>query len=53
MDLIVVFEAVGAYFKYLCSIKLVVAGYSFTVGALFMWCGIASILIWFIKELQN
>lgn len=53
MDFGNVFRIVGQFFIDYCSITVSMFGVSFTVGALFMWCALALILIGFVKGLMS
>lgn len=49
MDYAVVFKEVADFFIQYCSVKVVFAGHSFSVGSLYLFGAIAVILIWFLK----
>ena len=53
MDLLDVLKPFFDFFVRFCSVRLTLGGVSFTVGAFFLWCGLAVILINFIRGLGN
>lgn len=53
MDLITVLKPFFDFFVRFCNVSITLGGYSFSVGALFMWCIIATILIGFVKGLAS
>lgn len=53
MDFAVVFKEVAEYFILLCNIKVTLFGVSFTVGAWFLWCALAIVLIGFVRGLAS
>lgn len=53
MDILNVLQPVWDFFVTYCSTVISIGGYSFTVGALFVWCILASILIGFFRGLAS
>lgn len=53
MDLITVLKPVFDFFVKFCGVTLTLGGYTFTVGTVFIWCFIASILIGFVRGLAR
>ena len=53
MDASVVFREIGSFFIKMCNIHLTFAGIDFTVGAMYMWMGIACIIIYILKGLSS
>lgn len=53
MDLITVLKPFFDFFVRFCGTTVSLGGYSFTVGTVFLWCIIATILIVFLKGLAN
>ena len=51
MDIVNLFQIVGKFFKYYCAIQLQFGAVTFTVGQVLLFCGIATILIWFVRGL--
>ena len=53
MDLL---EVLKPFFDFLIeylNIQLTVGGFSFTIGALFLWCALVLVVIWFLKGLAD
>lgn len=53
MDILDLFRKVADLFIYYCSIRLPINGYNITVGAVFIFCGIAGILIKFVRGMAE
>lgn len=53
MDFGSVFRIVGRFFLDFCSVDVTLFGITFTVGALFLWCAVALILIKFVRGLMS
>lgn len=53
MDIVEVFEPLWSFFVKFCNVQMTLGGYTFSVGALFVWCVLASILICFVKGLAK
>lgn len=53
MDLIKLFEMLVDFFLKLCEVSFTLGGFKITVGALFIWCAIATVVIGFIRGLTN
>lgn len=53
MVLETLFQEVGAFFVKMCNVTIQFGDISFTVGALYLWCGLAAILIYFLRGLSN
>lgn len=53
MDLLDVFKPIVDFFVYYCSIILTVGGLSFSVGSLFIWCGLVALIWNFIRRLAD
>ena len=47
-----VFEVIADFFIYYCNIMLDFGGIKFTVGTMFIWCGIALLAITAFKRLS-
>lgn len=52
MDISAVLEAVLKLMVRYFGIKFKVFGYTFSVGSVFIWSGLISIIIWFIRKLD-
>lgn len=53
MDVLNVLKPFFAFFENYCRIRLTFGGASFTIGSLFLWCILATILITFLRGLAN
>lgn len=53
MDLIIVLKPFFDFFVTFCGTQITLGGFSFSVGALFIWCFLATILIGFMKGLAK
>lgn len=53
MDFADVFKEVAVFFIHMCSVHVTFGGISFTVGALFLWCAIAVVLVGFIRGMKS
>lgn len=53
MDFGDVFRMVGQFFIYYCGTPVTIFDTTFTVGTLFLWCAIATVLIAFIRGLAS
>lgn len=53
MVLETLFREVGAFFIRMCNVTVQFGEYSFTVGTLYMWCGIALILIYILRGISS
>lgn len=53
MDLLEVLQPFFDFFVKFCAVNITLGGFSFTVGALFIWCILACILIGFVKGLAR
>lgn len=53
LDIIDVFRSVADLFIYYCSIRLPIRDFDITIGAVLIFCGIAGILISFIKGMAE
>lgn len=53
MDFGTVFRMVGQFFIDYCSINVSFFGLDFTVGTLFVWCAIATIMITFFRGISS
>lgn len=53
MDLVSVLKPFFDFFVTFCNVSITLGGFSFSVGALFMWCFLGSILIGFIRGLAS
>ena len=53
MDFAIVLKKVVDFFIMFCNVKCTFAGIEFSVGAVFIWCGLAGILIGFLKGLAE
>lgn len=53
MDFIDLFKKVADLFVYYWSLRLPINGYNITVGAVFIFCGIAGIIIKFVRGLAE
>ena len=53
MDLLTVMQPFWDFLAYFFSVNVTLGGYTFTVGAFFMWCVLAVILIGFVKGLAG
>lgn len=50
MDFSIVVEKVIAFFITLCNVECTFAGFNFTVGSVFIWCGLVAIIAGFLKR---
>lgn len=53
MDFGKVFELVGRFFIDYCGTPVTLFGFKFTVGTLFLWCGLAVLIIGWIKGVSS
>lgn len=53
MDLMKLFNPLIDFFVELCAVEITMGGVKFTVGALWIWCAIASVIIAFIRGLAS
>lgn len=53
MDLINVLQPFFDFFLEFCAVEITLGGFSFTVGALFIWCILVGIVINFMKGLSR
>lgn len=53
MDVLYVFRPVVDFFIRYCSVVVTVGGFSFTVGSMFIWCGVVVIVWSFIRRLAD
>lgn len=51
MDLLDVLQPFFDYIARFCAVTLTFGGFTFSVGALFLWCALATIVIGFLKGL--
>lgn len=53
MDLVKVLQPFFKFFETYCNIQVTLAGVSFSVGSIFVWCILATVLIVFLKGLAR
>lgn len=53
MDLMKLFNPLIDFFMEMCAVEITMGGVEFTLGALWIWCAIACVLIGFIRGLAN
>lgn len=53
MDLISVLTPFFNFFERYCATVITIGGFSFTIGALFLWCILAVLVINFIRGLAS
>lgn len=53
MDLVAVMAPFWSFFEHFLGVSITLGGFTFTVGAFFIWCILATILIVFVKGLAS
>ena len=53
MDLIEVMKPFWSFLEKFFGVTITLGGFSFSVGSFFMWCILATLLIWFLKGLAD
>ena len=53
MVLETLFREVGQLFIRMCNVTIELGEHSFTVGTLYVWCGVAAILIYILRGLAD
>ena len=53
MDFLDVFKPIIEYFLRLCAVNITIGGYVFTVGSMFIWCGVVVVVWSFIRRLAD
>lgn len=53
MDFAIIFKKVCDFFIYYCSKEFTFAGFTTTVGAFFVWCFLAALVISILKGLAD
>lgn len=53
MDLLDLYKMIGSCFIKLCNVHFTVGGLDFTVGSVFLFCLVASLIIWFLRGLAD
>lgn len=53
VDIVEILKPLFDFLAYYFEIPIVLGGYTFTIGALFMWCILVVIMIGFVKGLAS
>lgn len=51
MDFVYVFKSVADLFSKICMVRICFAGMEFPAWVIYVWVGLAGLLIWFLKGL--
>ena len=53
MDVMFLFQQIGAFFIRLCATSFSVGGYTFTVGSVYIFCSAVIFITWFVRKLTD